>query len=100
MNVPANIRTSDGGMGVIVYCCRSNASIVIYRLTVCPYFMILHLISYFNESTVNIWAEMVIFCIKHIGNRKIFLKQYPIRVPTNPFADKWVLKFYIIYVNS
>ena len=42
-------------------------------------------------------AEMVTFCSIQIGNRKIFLKHHPHpRVPTNPFARKCVLIFYII----
>ena len=46
-------------------------------------------------------AKMVIFCIIHIGNRKIFLKHHPPpRVPTNPFARKCVLIFNIIYVKT
>ena len=46
-------------------------------------------------------AKMVTFCIIHIGNRKIFLKYItPPRVPTNPFARKCVLIFYITYVKS
>ena len=43
---------------------------------------------------------MVTFCIIHIGNRKIFLKHHSHRVPTDPFARKCVLIFYIIYVKS
>ena len=42
---------------------------------------------------------MVTFCIIHIGNIKLFLKHHP-RVPTNPFASKCVLIFYIIYVKN
>ena len=46
-------------------------------------------------------AKMITFCIIHIGNRKIFLKHHsPPQVPTNPFARKCVLIFYIIYVKS
>ena len=40
------------------------------------------------------------FCIKHIENRKIFLNIVPPRAPTNPFAGKRVIIFYIIYVNG
>ena len=43
---------------------------------------------------------MVTFCIIHIGNRKLFLKHHSPRVPTNPFARKCVLIFYIIFVKS
>ena len=55
---------------------------------------------------LNFGAKMVTFCIIHIGNRKILLKHHssppppPPRVPTNPFARKCVLIFYIIYVKS
>ena len=45
-------------------------------------------------------AEMMSFCIIHTGNRKLFLKRHSPRVPTNPFARKCVLIFYIIYVKS
>ena len=46
-------------------------------------------------------AEMATFCIKHIENRKIFfLTLFPPRAPTNPFAGKRVIIFYIIYVNG
>ena len=40
------------------------------------------------------------FGIGNIGNRKIFLKHHPPRVPTNSFARKCVPIFYIIYVKS
>ena len=36
------------------------------------------------------------FCIIHKGNRNNFKP----RVPTNPFAHKCVLIFYIIYVKA
>ena len=45
-------------------------------------------------------AEMATFCIKHIENRKIFFNIVPPRAPTNPFAGKCVIIFYIIYVNG
>ena len=51
-------------------------------------------------------AKMVTFCIIHIGNQNLFLKHHsprplpPPRVPTNPFARKCVLIFYITYVKS
>ena len=61
--------------------------------------MILHLISYFHKYTANFGAEMVTFCIIHIGNRKK-IRQHSPRVPTNPFARKCLLIFYIIYVKS
>ena len=54
---------------------------------------------------MNVWlyfgAKMVTFCIMHIGKRKkkIFKTSFP-RVPTNPFARKCVLIFYMIYVKS
>ena len=41
---------------------------------------------------------MVAFCIIHIGNKQ-FLNIIP-PVPTNPFAGKCVLIFYIIYMES
>ena len=73
-------------------------------LAVGRYFMILHLISYFYECTALFGGrgggKMVTFCINHIVNtKKIFLKHYSPRVPTNPFAKKFVLIFYIIYVK-
>ena len=43
---------------------------------------------------------MVTFCIIHKGNRNIVLKHHSPRVPSNPFARKCVLIFYIIYVKS
>ena len=43
---------------------------------------------------------MVTFCIILIGNIKISLKHHSPQVPTNPFARKFVLIFYIIYVKS
>ena len=49
----------------------------------------------------QILVETVIFCNKHIANRKIFFQHCsPPQVPTNPFAGKCVLMFYIIYVNG
>ena len=45
-------------------------------------------------------AKVVTFCIIHIGNRKIFLKHHPPLVPTNLFARKCVLIFYLKYVKS
>ena len=45
-------------------------------------------------------VEIVIFCNKHIANRKIFFQHCSPQVPTNPFAGKCVLVFYIIYVNG
>ena len=62
--------------------------------------MILHLISISTNVRLYFGAKMVTFCIIHIGNSKIFLKHHPPRVPTNPFARKCVLIFYIIYVKS
>ena len=70
-------------------------------LAVGLYLMILHLIFYFHECTAFLGAKMVTFCIIHIGYRKIILKHHPPpQVPTNPFAHKCVLIFYIIYVKS
>ena len=40
-------------------------------------------------------AKMALFCIIHIGNRKIFLKHLSPGDPTNPFARKCVPIFYI-----
>ena len=45
-------------------------------------------------------AEMATFCIKHIENRKLFFNIVPPRAPTNPFAGKRVIIFYITYVNG
>ena len=75
---------------------RSNTFIFIYKLADGLYFMILYLISYFHICTLYFGAKMVTLCIIHIGKRKIFLKHHPHRVPTNPFARKYVLIFYII----
>ena len=104
-----NARTSDSGNGThsvslpiilikikIVHMLSSS-----YKLAVGLYFMILHLLSYFHKCTALFKARLVTFCIIHIGNRKkIFLKHHSPRVPTNPFARKCVLIFYIICVKS
>ena len=45
-------------------------------------------------------AEMATFCIKHIENRKAFFHIVPPRAPTNPFAGKRVIIFYIMFVNG
>ena len=104
------VRTSDGGNGnhsvslpIILIKFKVNQMIPSsYKLADGLYFMILHLISYFHICTALFGVKMVTFCIIHIGNRKIFFKHHPPppRVPTNPFARKCVLIFYIIYVKS
>ena len=45
-------------------------------------------------------AKMATFCIKHIGNRKIFLKLYPPESQLILFARKCVLLFNIVYVKN
>ena len=72
-----------------------------YKFTVSPYFVILDSVFYFKKCTTSFLVETVIFC-KHIANRKIFFQHCspPPQVPTNPFAGKCVLMFYIIYVNG
>ena len=72
-----------------------------YKFTVSPYFVILDSIFYFKNVLLYILVETVIFCNKHIANRKIFFQHCsPLQVPTNHFAGKCVLMFYRIYVNG
>ena len=71
-----------------------------YKLTVSPYFVILDSVFYFKTCTTLFLVETVIFCNKHIANRIFFFNIVPPQVPTNPFAGKCVLMFYIIYVNG
>ena len=72
-----------------------------YKFTVSPYFVILDSVFYFKNVLLCFLVEIVIFCNKHIANRKIFFQHCPPpQVPTNPFAGKCVLMFYIMYVNG
>ena len=74
-----------------------------YKFTVSPYFVILDSVFYFKKNVLLYFlVEIVIFCNKHIANRKIFFSTLspPPQVPTNPFAGKCVLMFYILYVNG
>ena len=45
-------------------------------------------------------AKMVHFVLYIMAIENIFKTAFPLRVPTNPFAGKSVLIFYIIYVKS
>ena len=72
-----------------------------YKFTVSPYFVILDSVFYLKKNVLLYFlVEKVIFCNKHIANRKIFFQHCSPQVPTNPFAGKCVLMFYIIYVNG
>ena len=70
------------------------SSLLVYILWFCIWFSI------FMNVQLYFGAKMVTFCIIHKGNRKIFLKHHPPQVPTNHFARKCVLIFYMIYMKS
>ena len=72
------------------------------KFTVSPYFVIVDSVFYLKNVLLYFLVEIVIFCNKHIANRKLFFQHCspPPQVPTNPFAGKCVLIFYTIYRNG
>ena len=102
-------RTSDGGNrshNVSLPIILKKTKVGQIHQYLCISLLLVPILLYWIQVSVSLnvllyfGAEMATFCIKHIENRKIFFNIVTHWAPTNPFADKRVIIFYIIYVNG